>query len=408
MKKTFFVIAVLGFLAVNIYAEEFYFKYNKGDRYRILSTVHEEIYADHKLNHVSEILNRIAVEVTEASGDKGYHKAVFQTSERILDSEEDIESGSFISGGFYQWAREYESEFERDKLGRYTIDNKYFMPQVRDVPVLPGRAIVPGEKWVRPGYEVHDFRDNFGITEPYKIPFTADYEYLGEQIWKDKTFPAFSVNYQILFNGRPAPGKTALRRIKGVSNQIVFWDLELGQPVAYKEDFHYTFELSNGRIFEYKGTAEAEIIESEFMDKEKLAEEITGEIGRLDIQDVTVRVADEGIVISLDDIQFYPDSTEMLPGELEKLNKIIDILLQHQERDIMVAGHTALAGTREGQQRLSVQRAAVIADYLITQKARPPQRIVVHGFGADKPIAENSTEAGRRKNRRVEIILLEN
>jgi len=74
----------------------------------------------------------------------------------------------------------------------------------------------------------------------------------------------------------------------------------------------------------------------------------------------------------------------------------------------MVGGHTALAGTEESRRTLSVDRATVVADYLIEKKARPQERVVVRGFGSDRPVADNSTEEGRRKNRRVEITILEN
>jgi outer membrane protein OmpA-like peptidoglycan-associated protein len=182
----------------------------------------------------------------------------------------------------------------------------------------------------------------------------------------------------------------------------------MGQPVAYNENFRHIFELSDGRVFEFRGVAEAEIIESERMDKDKVAGDIAEEIRRLNIPEVSVRVVDEGITLSLDDIQFYPESARMLPGEKEKLDKIVDILRRYQERDIMVGGHTARVGTEESSRKLSVERAAVVADYLIEKKARAPDRVVVRGFGSDRPVADNSTEEGRRKNRRVEITILEN
>jgi outer membrane protein OmpA-like peptidoglycan-associated protein len=197
-------------------------------------------------------------------------------------------------------------------------------------------------------------------------------------------------------------------KITAESDQIVYWDNNMGQPVAYTENFRHIFELSNGNVYEFRGKAEAEIIESERMDKEQIADDIADEIRRLDIPEVSVRVVDEGITLSLDNIQFHPDSAVMLPGEKEKLDKIVDILKRYQERDIMVGGHTALAGTEESRRTLSVERAAVVADYLIEKKARPQERVVVRGFSSDRPVADNSTEEGRRKNRRVEITILEN
>jgi outer membrane protein OmpA-like peptidoglycan-associated protein len=385
-------------------AQDFLYKHNEGDKYRIISTVNEDVYIDRRLNHRAEILNRISVEVVSVSQGKGRHKAVFQTSERGVMASARTPNGN----GSFQWAREYNSEFERDALGKITIDKQYYMPVVRDVPVFPGRSIKPGEKWSYEGHEVHDFSESFGIQEPYRIPFTANYVFLGDRSWKGKPYPAFSVNYKINLTPRPVPGKVWPVKITGESDQIVYWDSLMGQAIAYTENFRYIFELSNGRVFEYRGAAEAEVVESERMDKEKIAGDIAEELRRLDIPEVSVRVVDEGITISLDDIQFYPDSAVMLPGEQDKLEKIVDILKRYQERDIMVGGHAALAGTEEGRRKLSAERASVVADYLIQKKARPPDRVVVRGFGSDRPVADNSTEEGRRKNRRVEITILEN
>jgi outer membrane protein OmpA-like peptidoglycan-associated protein len=58
--------------------------------------------------------------------------------------------------------------------------------------------------------------------------------------------------------------------------------------------------------------------------------------------------------------------------------------------------------------RLSRDRAASVADYFIGEKVREPGRMVVRGYGAEKPLGDNRTEAGRRQNRRVEITILEN
>jgi outer membrane protein OmpA-like peptidoglycan-associated protein len=404
-KRSILFFAFLGCL-FSLGAQDFQYKHHEGDKYRIISTVNEDVYIDRKLNHKAEILNRIAVEIVSVSAGKGLHKAVFQTSERGI-----LAVPAQVSGGrSFQWAREYNSEFERDSLGRITIDKKYYMPVVRDVPVFPGREIKPGEKWSYEGHEMHDFRESFGIPEPYRIPFTANYVFLGEQQWKGKPYPVFSVNYRINLTPQAPPRGARIWPVKitGESDQTVFWDSVMGQPVAYNENFRYIFELSNGRVFEYRGTAEAEIVESARMDKDKIAGDIAEEIRRLDIPEVSVRVVDEGIMLSLDNIQFHPDSPVMLPGEKEKLDKIVDILKRYQERDIMVGGHTARVGSEESSRKLSVDRAAVVADYLIEQKARPQERVVVRGFGSEKPVADNRTEEGRRKNRRVEITILEN
>jgi outer membrane protein OmpA-like peptidoglycan-associated protein len=254
--------------------------------------------------------------------------------------------------------------------------------------------------------EVHDFRDSFGIERPFQIPFVADYTYLGERVWKGKNYPAFSVSYRIFFEPPPVPGKIFPRRILGASDQIIYWDTDYGQAAAYEEQFRTVVYLSDGQIWEYRGRAEAEVVEAPPMNRQEIAEEIARELR--EIPDASVRLSNEGIVISLENIQFEADSAVLRPGEWPKLDRIAEILMKYPDRDILVGGHTALAGTAAGRLQLSLERAQAVADYLLGKKVRSPDRMVIRGYGAEQPVADNRTEEGMRKNRRVEITILEN
>jgi outer membrane protein OmpA-like peptidoglycan-associated protein len=397
-KSFLILIAALILAAEGAAGEEFFYKYESGSRYRILSTVEEEVYLNRRLNHRARILNRIAVEVGEVQNGVARHGAVFETAEQSRG----------IDGGQWVWSRQYESQFGRDRLGHIAIDPGFFMPVVRNVPVFPGRDLKPGDTWSAEGHEMHDFRDSFGIAEPYRIPFTADYTFLGSREWRGRSYPAFSVSYLILTEPKAVAGAFWPRRIVGSSNQIVYWNSGAGREAAYEETFRMLFELSDGTMLEYRGTAEAELIESVELDKDAAAREIAGDIARLGLADTSVRVVEEGIAISLENIQFNPDSAELLDREKAKLDQITGILRRYGDRDILVGGHTALAGGEEGRMRLSRERAASVADYLVEQGARHPDRIVLRGYGAERPLGDNNTEEGRRRNRRVEITILEN
>jgi len=385
--------------------EIFEYKHIPNAKYRILSVVDEAVFLNGILSHRAEILNRIAVEVTGVKDGKGEHKAVFQTSERLVYSA--VGGTQAVSG--FAWSREYDSVFLRDKLGYLTIDPKYYMPVVRNVPVFPDRDLKVLDSWRAEGYEVHDFRDSFGIQEPYRIPFVANYVYVGEREWKGKNYPAFSVSYKIASRPPAVKGRVYPARITEDCDQIVYWSHSLGQEIAYEESFRVIFEMSDRRKIEFRGTAQAEFVESEEMNKEKILEEIEEEIDRLKIPDVAVRAVDGGISLTLENIQFYADSPKMLPGEHEKLERIGAILKRYPDRDIVISGHTAVgSGSREDHINLSQERAGAVADYFLKNKVRTADRMVIRGYGADMPIADNSTEEGKRKNRRVEITILEN
>ena len=386
-------------------AERFEYRYRLGDKYRIISTVREDVYFNYELSHRAEILNRAAVEVTRLNGEQARHKAVFQVSERATRINT---AGVNSTDRVFQWAREFNSEFDRDRLGNISIERQYLMPVVRDVPIFPDRDLRPGDKWTAPGYELHDFSDGLGLAAPYRIQFTANYVFLGNRQWKGRPYPAFSISYRISSAPDAVQGRAWPVRITGAFDQTVYWDSTEGQPVAAEERFRLILLLSDGMTVEYRGTSETEQFISHEMNKNQLAGEIVADINRMSIPEASVRVVDEGIIISLENIQFEVDTAIMLPGEREKLDKIAGILARYPERDILVGGHTALAGNAEGRARLSTERAAVVAEYLLAKKVRTPDRVVVRGYGAEKPIADNRTEAGKRKNRRVEITILEN
>jgi outer membrane protein OmpA-like peptidoglycan-associated protein len=411
MAKLKVIPVFIFFILLNIFhpfsaqCEIFEYKHIQGARYRILSVVDEAVFVNGILSHRAEILNRIAVEVIGVKDGKGEHKATFQTSERLVYS---YGSNAQAESGF-AWSREYDSVFVRDRLGYLTIDPKYYMPVVRNVPVFPDRNLKVSDSWKAEGYEIHDFRDSFGIQEPYKIPFTANYTYLGQREWKRKSYPAFSVSYKIASRPPTVKGRLYPVRIMGDFDQIVYWDHSLGQAIAYEEKFSISFDMSDKRRIEFRGTAQAEFVEAEEMNKEQLVDEIKKEIDRLKIPDVDVRAVDDGISLTLENIQFVADSAKMLPGEQQKLERIAAILKRYPDRDIIISGHTALgSGSREVHIELSQERARAVADYFLTNKVRTADRMVIRGYGADMPIADNKTEEGMRKNRRVEITILEN
>ena len=110
--------------------------------------------------------------------------------------------------------------------------------------------------------------------------------------------------------------------------------------------------------------------------------------------------------ISLDKIQFEPDSDILLDSEKLKLEKIAEILNQFSN-DLLITGHCADRGTVKARQLLSEQRAQSVASYLEELGVRDEYHIFTQGKGSTEPVASNATEEGRIKNRRVEITIME-
>jgi outer membrane protein OmpA-like peptidoglycan-associated protein len=410
-----FVLSILPVLAAASLAaaptpvgERFAFVHAKGDRFRVVSEVQEDVYINRRFSHSAEILNRITFEVADAApdGSWGLLEGRFETSERPAGE------------AAYLVSESYDSIFRRDRLGRYSIEDKYYMPVVRNVPAFPDRELAPGDEWTAPGEERHDFRRGFGIPDPYAIPFEARYRYEGSVARHGdagngnpgggEDLRLVSASYTIFH--RPPPPRAYAEvfpiQIAGFSDLKILWDPSLGQPVSYEERFDFVFDWSDGSTIEYRGTSRSGQFEAERMDRPAMKAEIEAAIAGM--PDVTVAETEEGVTISLEDLQFEADSAALRASELAKLTRIAQILARYPGRDILVAGHAAQAGWAEGRKKLSEDRARAVAGRLIELGAREPDRVRAVGYADERPIADNATEAGRARNRRVEITILEN
>ncbi len=101
-----------------------------------------------------------------------------------------------------------------------------------------------------------------------------------------------------------------------------------------------------------------------------------------------------------------PLAVQLTPEMRMWLDQVVQYLRSHPRAQIRIVGHTDNFGTALETQRVSEQRANVVRQYLI-QRGIDPGRIFASGQGARFPIADNRTEAGRRLNRRVEIVIVE-
>lgn len=106
-------------------------------------------------------------------------------------------------------------------------------------------------------------------------------------------------------------------------------------------------------------------------------------------------------------VQFALDSADLLPASHSLLDEVAQVLRDNpQIKLVRVEGHTDTTGNRDYNMRLSKMRAASVRAYLVNQGIAP-ERMIPEGYGPTKPIASNSNEKGRERNRRVEFNILE-
>lgn len=111
-----------------------------------------------------------------------------------------------------------------------------------------------------------------------------------------------------------------------------------------------------------------------------------------------------GLVVNMADVLFDTGKYNLRQEAREKLSKLSGIVLAHPGLNLAVEGHTDSTGSDEFNMKLSQQRADAVREYLVAQ-GLAPDTVTSHGFGKDMPVADNSTAAGRQRNRRVEIIV---
>ncbi len=111
-----------------------------------------------------------------------------------------------------------------------------------------------------------------------------------------------------------------------------------------------------------------------------------------------------GLIVNMSDVLFDTGRYTLKPGAREKLAKVAGIILGHPGLKIEVEGHTDSIGSDEYNMKLSENRANAVREYLLSQGIKP-ESITAQGFGKTRPVADNSTAAGRQRNRRVELVV---
>ncbi len=118
--------------------------------------------------------------------------------------------------------------------------------------------------------------------------------------------------------------------------------------------------------------------------------------------EVTETPSGDGILVNLPDVTFAVDSTAISPQMRAVLDDVAASMVQYPNSLIDVMGHTDSTGSEQYNLDLSRRRTESVANFLVSRGVSRA-RIETIGYGEQYPVADNSTEAGRAQNRRVEI-----
>ncbi len=122
------------------------------------------------------------------------------------------------------------------------------------------------------------------------------------------------------------------------------------------------------------------------------------------IEELQAVKSERGLVITLGDVLFDTNKSDLRSGALFTIDKLVAFLTEYPDRKVMIEGFTDSRGAEDYNQRLSERRALAVRDALVS-KGIDADRIVTRGYGESFPVASNDTAEGRQRNRRVEVII---
>lgn len=123
------------------------------------------------------------------------------------------------------------------------------------------------------------------------------------------------------------------------------------------------------------------------------------------LEGATVERVGEGIQVTFaSGLLFGFDSDRLQPAAQANLADLAASLMDYDDTEILIIGHTDARGSDAYNQGLSERRADAAAAHLI-QNGISARRVDVMGLGESEPVADNASEAGRQENRRVEVAI---
>ena len=124
------------------------------------------------------------------------------------------------------------------------------------------------------------------------------------------------------------------------------------------------------------------------------------------VPDAETDRSEKGALIRFSGDLFQQGSSQINPKFLPKIGKLAEILKTFADYKVRIEGHSDSSGGTEVNLRLTQRRADAFMKYLAEKCSVPLERMTAVGLGEDHPVADNNSQAGRNRNRRIDTILL--
>lgn len=376
-------------------------------------------------------------------------------------SQDTVRASSIVGKGLHD---SIPSVFKISEDGKLTMLEDHGFPSFRSFPAFTENKIKIGDSWQASAVRAVDPL-NKGI--PTKIPMYVEYTYKGDEVVRGENVYVLTAKWATRYGMgtyTDYDGDRELVKAQGAHSATMYVSKESGYAIVVRDSVDESFVYADGKVISLKGTislfteyppavdrskiiralqrvaaideeeAKALSERSHFIaaapktsvkqnsssiiheskkiedktppsKKEKLSRAVKKSSESLE-KPIKVEDTASGIRLTIQNLQFKPDSAELLPGEKIRLDQIASVLREVPESQFLVEGHTADTGYEKGEMKLSAERAHAIAKEL-SLRGIPAEKFICKGSGAHKPISDNSTQEGKALNRRVEITILE-
>jgi len=193
-------------------------------------------------------------------------------------------------------------------------------------------------------------------------------------------------------NGNPVAADISYERLSDGKN--------LGIATSNPKTGKYSIVLPAGEKYGYSIHKQGYMFFSDHIDLTDIDSVTTIE------QNITLKPVKVGSQIVLHNIFFEFNSAKLLPESIGELQRVLKLMQENPDIKVEIAGHTDSIGTESYNLKLSQQRADAVKEWLV-QHGIDSSRIIAKGYGESQPIADNGTEEGRAKNRRVTFTIVD-
>jgi outer membrane protein OmpA-like peptidoglycan-associated protein len=264
------------------------------------------------------------------------------------------------------------------------------------------------QKWTEPENLGHKI--NTPNWESYfSIAASGDYAYMVSYV--DSYGEGDIVKIALGESERPDPvvlvyGKVLEAKSKNaVEAKITYIDEKSGKTMGTAssdpQNGDYKIILPGGTNYSFNAEAKGYYSITENIDASNLSS--YQEIER----NIMLKKLEVGQTILLKNIFFETGKTDLLESSFSELDRVVKMMSDNPDIIIEIAGHTDDVGNDKNNQKLSEGRAKSVVDYLTSQDANR-DNLNYKGYGETNPVADNKTDEGRAKNRRVEFKIISN